>query len=54
MIDFLLKFHFETGFGKMTDENKRFIVSKIANALISLASVLVAYFFGSGSVPAVG
>jgi len=31
----------------MTDEQKKFLVSKVANAVISLASVLVAYFFGS-------
>lgn len=38
----------------MSDDNKKFLVSKICNALISLASVLVAYFFGSGSVPVAG
>lgn len=52
LIKFLLELDISSGFSKMSDENKRFLISKVANALISLASVLVAYFFGSGSIPA--
>lgn len=47
---FLLELDISSGFSKMTDESKKFLVSKIANALISLASVLVAYFCGGGSL----
>lgn len=34
----------------MTSEDKKFLTSKVINALISLASVLVAYFCGNGSI----
>lgn len=34
----------------MDDESKRFVISKIINAVIGLASTLFAYFFGSGVI----
>lgn len=34
----------------MSNDDKKFLVSKVVNALISLTSVLVAYFCGNGAI----
>lgn len=33
----------------MTDEDKKFVIGKVVNALISLATALAAYFIGTGA-----
>lgn len=34
----------------LSNDDKKFLVSKVVNALISLASVFVAYFCGNGAI----
>lgn len=34
----------------MTAEEKKFIISKVVNALLTLATALASYFLGSGAV----
>ena len=34
----------------LSNDDKKFLVSKVVNALISLASVFVAYFCGNGTI----